>query len=351
MHTYDYTFLATASVPVSIVNLISAIMKGSGSTTVRKNLHPHLFSSLEQIACIQSVKSSNEIEGIVTSDDRLYAIVKNHTAPLNHNEAEIAGYRDVLAKIHGGYADIGLDIPTILGLHRLLLAQTGYEYGGRFKTADNHIMERDERGNRRVRFQPVSADETARAMEQLIFAYAEARDTAAIHPLLLIPCVVLDFLCIHPFRDGNGRMSRLLSLLLLYQSGYDIGRYVSFEDAINRDKAAYYEALKQSSDGWHENRSNPFPFIEHFLMMLAQCYAEVETRFTAVSAKPASKSALIERYLIQAVQPVGKSEICAAFPEISPTTVEAVLGKLVKSKMIRKIGDGRGTRYLPNPKE
>jgi len=324
MHKFDYSFLSSGSIPVSILNLISLISKGSGISAVRKELHPKIFSDLEKIARIQSVKSSNAIEGIVTSDDRLRAIVLNQTAPLNHNEAEIAGYRDVLSRIHNEYASIEFNEHTILEFHRLLLSHTGCEYGGKYKAA-----------------------ETPQAMEQLLFAYLEARDTVNIHPLLLIPCVILDFLCIHPFRDGNGRISRLLSLLLLYQNGYDIGRYISFEEAINRDKFAYYDALKQSSVNWHENKENPFCFIEHFLLMLANCYTEIETRYNAASGMSLTKSAMIEKYVCNAVNPVGKADICASFPEISPTTVEAVLGKLVKANLIEKIGSSRTTRYIP----
>ena len=345
MHTFDYSFLGAGSIPASVVNLISHIAKESGLTAVRKNLHPNVFSGLERIARIQSVKSSNAIEGIVTSDDRLRALVLNDTAPLNHNEAEIAGYRDVLAEIHAGYAGIRFNETAVLAMHRHLLEKTGYEYGGTFKASDNVIMERDELGRKQVRFRPVSAAETPQAMEQLVLAYAEASADSAIHPLLLIPCVILDFLCIHPFRDGNGRMSRLLSLLLLYQAGYDIGRYISFEEAINRDKDAYYEALKQSSAGWHDNREDPFPFIEHFLRMLAACYTEMETRFRTGSQL--SKTARIEQFADQAFLPFGKADVCAAFPEISPTTVEAVLGKLVKAGRIEKTGAGRGTKYVP----
>ena len=346
MHRFDYTYLSSCPVPAPLVMLISAITEGRGLTAIRKDLQPAVFSGLEQIARIRSVRSSNALEGIVTSDDRLHALVLHQTAPLNHNEAEIAGYRDVLANIHAEYAGIRFDEPAILAFHRQLLAQTGYEYGGRFKTADNDIMERDDEGNRRVRFYPVPAAETPHAVEQMILAYLEARDTAGVHPLLLIPCVILDFLCIHPFRDGNGRMSRLLSLLLLYQAGFDIGRYISFEEAINRDKDAYYAALKLSSEGWHENKEDRLPFIEHFLRTLASCYAEMDTRFTAVSGKHLSKKALIEQYAAAAGQPFGKSDIAAAFPEISPTTIEAVLGSLVRTGTLVKLGGGRGTRYM-----
>ena len=186
---------------------------------VRKEEYTQIFTELEAVAKVQSIKSSNAIEGIVTSDERIAAIVNQNSAPLNHNEAEIAGYRDALNEIHLGFEHIDFRERDILRLHEIMMSFAGYEYGGQYKTDDNVILEIDADGNRRVRFRPTPADETPKAMEQLELAYMEARSDANINQLLLIPCVILDFLCIHPFRDGNGRMSRLLSLLLLYKTG------------------------------------------------------------------------------------------------------------------------------------
>ena len=175
-----------------------------------------------------------------------------------------------------------------------MMSMTGYEYGGKYKTTDNYILEEDSQGNRRIRFRPTPAAETQAAMDQLELAYMEARNDANINQLLLIPCVILDFLCIHPFRDGNGRMSRLLSLLLLYKNGYDAGKYVSFEEQINSYKAYYYDALQQSSTGWATNENDYVPFMENFLSMLYMCYKELDKRFAVVHGKKITKKARVE---------------------------------------------------------
>ena len=208
------------------------------------------------------------------------------------------------------------------------------------------ILEIDADGNRQVRFRPTSADETPKAMEQLELAYMEARSDANVNQLLLIPCVILDFLCIHPFRDGNGRMSRLLSLLLLYKNGFDAGKYVSFEEQINNYKAYYYESLCQSSDSWESGANSYFPFIENFLSMLYMCYKELDKRFAVVHGKKITKKARVESAILNSLTPLSKAEICKILPDVSPTTVEAVLGAMVKSGTIKRIGSSRATRYI-----
>lgn len=233
MRVFDYSFLNNGLLPASLVNLTASIASLKTMAGVRKDEYTKIFTELEAIAKVQSVKGSNAIEGIVTSDERINAIVNQNSAPLNHNEAEIAGYRDALNTIHLHYANLDFRQSDILRLHEMMMSHAGYEYGGQYKTDDNVILEVDAQGQRRVRFRPTPAAETPQAMEQLELAYLEARSDANINQLLLIPCVILDFLCIHPFRDGNGRMSRLLSLLLLYKNGYDAGKYVSFEEQIN----------------------------------------------------------------------------------------------------------------------
>ncbi len=243
------------------------------------------------------------MEGIVTSDERIAVIVNQNSAPLNHNEAEIAGYRDALNEIHSGYEYIDFRERDILRLHELMMAFTNYEYGGQYKTDDNVILEIDEDGNRRIRFRPTSALETPKAMEQLELAYLEARNNTDINQLLLIPCVILDFLCIHPFREGNGRMSRLLSLLLLYKNDFDAGKYVSFEEQINHYKTYYYEALRQSSVGWESNENSYFPFIENFLSMLYMCYKELDKRFALVHGKKLTKKARVEATVLNSLTP------------------------------------------------
>lgn len=346
MRRFDYSFLDNGLLPAKLVNLTANIASLKTMANVRKEEHIKVFTELESIAKIQSIKSSNEIEGIITSDERINEIVNQNSSPLNHNEAEIAGYRDALSIIHTGYENIDFREIDILRLHDTMMSLTGYEYGGKYKTDDNVIMEVDSYGNRKVRFRPTPASETAAAMEQLELAYMAAKSDANINQLLLIPCVILDFLCIHPFRDGNGRMSRLLSLLLLYKNGYDAGKYVSFEEQINKYKSYYYDALKQSSSGWESNNNSYFPFIENFLSTLYMCYKELDKRFAVVNGNKITKSARIEAAVLNSLTPISKREICQLLPDVSPTTVEAVISSMVKSGAIKKIGNSRATRYI-----
>ncbi len=346
MRKFDYSFLDNGLLPAGLINLTANISALKTMASVRKEEYTQIFTELESVAKVQSVKSSNAIEGIVTSDERIAAIVNQNSAPLNHNEAEIAGYRDALNEIHLGFDHIDFTRQDILRLHKMMMSLAGYEYGGQYKTDDNVILEVDTDGNRHVRFRPTSAKDTPKAMEQLEFAYLEARDNVSINQLLLIPCVILDFLCIHPFRDGNGRMSRLLSLLLLYKNGYDAGKYVSFEEQINNYKAYYYEALRQSSVGWNTGENSYFPFIQNFLSTLYMCYKELDKRFAVISGKRITKKARVEATVLNSLTPISKAEICKILPDVSPTTVEAVLGALVKNGSIRKIGAARSTRYI-----
>ena len=346
MRNFDYSFLNNGLLPASLVNLTSNIASLKTMAGVRKDEYTQIFTELEAIARVQSIKSSNAMEGIVTSDERIAAIVNQNSAPLNHNEAEIAGYRDALNEIHLGYEHIDFRQHDILRLHEMMMSFAAYEYGGQYKTDDNVILEIDADGNRRIRFRPTPARETPKAMEQLELAYMDARSDANINQLLLIPCVILDFLCIHPFRDGNGRMSRLLSLLLLYKSGFDAGKYVSFEEQINNYKTYYYEALRQSSAGWDTNENSYFPFIEKFLSTLYMCYKELDKRFAVVHGKRITKKARVEATVLNSLTPLSKADICKILPDVSPTTVEAVLGVMVKTGSVKRIGAGRATRYI-----
>lgn len=346
MRKFDYSFLNNGLLPASLVSLTANISALKTMAGIRKEEYAQVFTELEAVAKIQSIKSSNAMEGIVTSDERIAAIVNQNSAPLNHNEAEIAGYRDALNEIHLGFEHIDFRERDILRLHEIMMSLAGYEYGGQYKTDDNVILEVDADGYRRVRFRPTPTKETPKAMDQLELAYMEARSDANINQLLLIPCVILDFLCIHPFRDGNGRMSRLLSLLLLYKNGFDAGKYVSFEEQINNYKDYYYEALRQSSDGWETNENSYFPFMENFLSILYLCYKELDKRFAVVHGKRITKRARIEAVILNSLTPLSKAEICKILPDVSPTTVEAVLGAMVKSGAVKRIGASRSARYL-----
>lgn len=346
MRRFDYSFLKSGMLPANFVNLAAGISALKTMAGVRKSEFAKIFTELEAVARVQSVKSSNAIEGIVTSDERIAAIVNQNSAPLDHNEAEIAGYRDALNAIHLGFEHIDFRERDILRLHEMMMSAAGYEFGGQYKTADNVILEVGADGGRRVRFRPVPAADTPKAMEQLELAYIAARDDAGVNQLLLIPCVILDFLCIHPFRDGNGRMSRLLSLLLLYKNGYDAGKYVSFEEQINNYKAYYYESLRLSSVGWETNENDYFPFIENFLSTLYMCYKELDKRFAVVNGARVTKKARVEATVLNSLTPISKSEICEILPDVSPTTVEAVLGAMVRSGSVKRIGTSRAARYI-----
>ena len=346
MHIFDYGFLDDGLLPAELVNLTSTISALNAISEERRGRNLTVYTELEKIARIQSVKGSNAIEGIITTDARIKEIVEGNSAPENHTEMEIAGYRNALDEIHVSFEKIPISEETILHLHQVMTEAAGYEGAGRYKTDDNIIAEIDEFGRRRIRFSPVPATETADAMEQLILAYIDARDNARINKLLLIPCVILDFLCIHPFADGNGRVSRLLTLLLMYKSGFNIGKYVSFEEQINKSKEYYYNALQDSSKGWHTNENTYTEFMKNFLSTLYKCYRELDARFSTVNGKKLKKTERIEQTVLNSVLPISKSEICGFLPDVSPTTVEAVLGKMVKDGSVKKIGLARATKYV-----
>ena len=270
----------------------------------------------------------------------------NGAMPVTHDEIEISGYKDALSFIHTNYVNLDIDEDLILGLHKMIEEQTNHQEAGKYKTFNNYIMEYCADGSRRIRFKPVLAKDVKAAMQQLMMAYYNARQDSEISPLLLIPCFVLDFLCIHPFTDGNGRVSRLLTVLLLYLSGYDIVKYISYEGQIDKYKESYYEALKVSSDLWHENRNNYVPFIINFLQILYGCFKNLDNAFTDISLKKAKKSERVECILRNAVVPISKQDILEKVPDISVKTVELVLHKMMKENKIKKIGAFKNARYI-----
>ena len=346
MRKFDYSFLKNAMLPAVLIEYTNGIAEIKALQETRKKSYKDIFTKLESIAKVQSVKGSNAIEGIITTDKRIEEIVNNSSAPLNHNEAEIAGYRDALNLIHAGHETIDVREQDILRLHDILLQYTNYPVRGRYKTNDNVILEVDSSGNRRIRFSPTLATETPKAMEQVVLAYMDARSDSSINQLLLIPCFILDFLCIHPFADGNGRISRLLSLLLLYKNGFDAGKYISFEEQINKHKDVYYESLKQSSNDWDAGNNDYIPFVQNFIMTLLLCYKELDNRFALLNEKKVNKKQRVEATVLNSLMPISKGEIAYILPDISATTIEAVLSSMVKSGSIKKIGSNRNARYL-----
>ena len=346
MRKYDYTFLEQDKIPGNLINVLTCIYTMKVSNDNRKDKFENVFTELKKIAIVQSVKGSNAIEGILTTDQRINEIVNRSSAPLNPNEKEIAGYRDALNLIHNNYQNLNFSEANILSLHEMMLHIAKPNVAGKYKENDNVIMEVKSDGTRSIRFSPVSASETKESMNQLVLAYIDARDNSNINQLLLIPCVILDFLCIHPFSDGNGRMSRLLTLLLLYKAGFDAGRYISFEEQINKTKGYYYESLRKSSINWHENKNDYFFFVENFLITLFNCYKELDKRFATVNSKKINKTSRIEATILNSVLPISKKEIAAILPDVSITTIETVLGKMLKEEKIIKIGEGVNTKYI-----
>ena len=343
MRKFDYSFLRGSDIPVSIANKMVYIASLKESVSSLRTDHVKTFAELEDKAKFLSVKGSNAIEGIATSDERLSSLMDRSVEPIGHDEQEIAGYRDALVSIHSGYSEMTLDEETILGLHRTLMSYTNRE-GGIYKTSDNVIMEIDKDGNRRAHFRPLSSKETPEAMDQFILSFIDAHQSGT-NPLLLIPCFILDFLSIHPFIDGNGRMSRLLTLLLLYKAGFDVGKYISVEERVDMTKDRYYSALSHSSEGWHEGRNDYIPFIDYFLDVLLTCYRGLDRCFATIEGKKATKNNRIEAVVMNSLVPISKREIMSMLPDVSQTTVELCLHRMLDKDIIEKIGSNRGARY------
>ena len=348
MRYFDYAKNAPKLFTVEVVNLIAAIHEYKGKQDLFIEAKPDILSHLLDIARIQSTEASNKIEGIVTTEVRLKEIVQQKAIPRSRNEKEIAGYRDVLATIHENYDYITPRANVILQLHRDLYAYNPTSIGGRYKNADNIIQETDAQGNKKVRFQPLSAFETPEAIEHLCDAFIEEVNRGELDPLLLIPMFILDFLCIHPFNDGNGRMSRLLTLLLLYRSGYIVGKYISLEMLIEKTKETYYDVLQFSSTDWHEGKNDYLPFIEYYLGIVLNAYREFTNRVELLTTKGLSKTDRVKAVIENKIGKITKKEILNLCPDISQTTVEKALADLLKEGTILKIGGGRYTQYVFN---
>lgn len=304
------------------------------------------LKALLEVALIQSTGASNRIEGIYTTDRRLKELVSQKAEPRNRSEQEIAGYREVLATVHESYEYIVPRPNIILQLHRDLYSYSQGAEGGTYKCSDNVIAETDAEGHQKARFIPVSAFQTTEAMDELCRQFWEAWEADRIDKLLLIPMFILDFLCIHPFNDGNGRMGRLLTLLLFYKAGYIVGKYVSMEMLIEKTKETYYEALLASSAGWHQNENTYEPFSKYYLGIMLKAYNEFESRVEHLKNRSLSKPDRIKAMIDQKVGKITKKEIMDACPDISKTTVERTLTELVKSGYIAKVGSGPTTGYV-----
>lgn len=348
MRTYDYNKKWQQLLTPEIVTMLSQIHEFKGEQNLFIEAQSDTLAQLVEIAKIQSTEASNKIEGIFTSDERLKKLVTNKTTPRSRNEQEIAGYRDVLSTIHDSYEFIPVRPSIILQLHRDLYKFSGKSIGGAYKNADNVITEEDNEGNRFIRFQPIPAWETPKSIEALCDAFDDAIARNEADPLLIIPMFILDFLCIHPFNDGNGRMSRLLTLLLLYRAGYIVGKYISIEKVIETTKDTYYEALQSSSQGWHEEENDYAHFVRYMLGVILSAYRDFSSRVRVLTTSGMSKPDRIREIIKDTLGKITKTEIMQKCPDISQVTVQRTLNNLIKNGDIIKIGGGRYTSYIWN---
>lgn len=341
---FDYSIsLPSICTPVTM-GAVAAIHEYKGKQELYQALKPESFEKLAAVARVQSIGSSNKIEGIETTDARLEALAAGEVEPRNRNECEIAGYRYVLDLIHERYAHIPVTPNVILQLHRDLYSMEEASFAGRWKDSDNAIVERLPDGRLQTRFEPTSAAATPEAVESLCQTYNESIRQGVFSPLLCVAQFAFDFVSIHPFVDGNGRMSRLFMLLLLYQNGYLVGKYSSLEGKIECTKQTYYEVLRESSAGWAVRENDYLPFVTYFLGIVLSCYRELDEKLSIVNASNSNED-LIRNCLAKAIVPISKREIERSCPMLSTRTIERTLQKMVKEGAVLKIGAARATCY------
>lgn len=329
----------------NIISLLIKIHEYKGKQEFLLNAKQDTLNTLLKVAKIQSTSSSNKIEGIYTSDKRMNEIVNLKVEPKNRNEEEIAGYRDVLSLIHENYEFIDVKPNTILQLHKYLYKYTGYNYAGKYKNSQNYIEEVSANGEIKTRFLPLSPMETPIAIESLCKNYNELINNDVCDLIVLIPIFIFDFVSIHPFNDGNGRMSRLLTLLLLYKANYIVGKYISIEKIIEETKETYYDTLEKSSINWNNNNNDYSYFVEYYLGVILNAYRELDKRVNIIDNKKNTAYDRIIRLFMDSVIPIDKSFIMSNCPDISETTTERVLNNLLNEKRIEKISGGRFTKY------
>jgi len=348
MRNYDYSNKWQSLLTQDIVALLTQIHELKGRQNLLLSAKADNLTQLLEIAKIQSTEASNKIEGIFTSNERLKKIVKDKTTPQNRDEQEIAGYRDVLATIHESHNYIPLRASMILQLHRDLYKFSGLSFGGNYKNSNNIIEEEHADGSKKIRFVPVEAWETPQALEALCNAFEKISELGKIDTLLIIPMFILDFLSIHPFNDGNGRMSRLLTLLLLYRADYVVGKYISLEKLIEKSKETYYEVLELSSQNWHEENNNYEPFVKYMLGIIVAAYRDFSERTDIIISKSVSKPNRIREVIQNSLGKITKQEILEKCPDISMVTVQRTLIDLHKNGDIIKQSGGRYTTYIWN---
>ena len=344
MREFNYRLINERTWDSEMLGLIAAVYKEAGKQELYRKLRPEELEKLVEIAKVQSTRTSNEIEGIVTTSTRIRQLVEEKTTPKNRSEQEIAGYRDVLSIIHESYEAIPITRNYILQLHKILYSHTNNPIAGQTKNVQNYISATYPDGHSEILFTPPAPYETPAALDRICEEYNRVIGNMELEPLIAIPVFIHDFLCIHPFNDGNGRMSRLLTALLLYRSGFSVGRYISLEAKIAKNKDLYYEALAASQIGWHEGNDDPVPFIKYLLGTFLAAYRDLEDRFALVETK---RSALDTVRLAAAIK-IGsftKQDIRELCPSLSLSSVEGALRKLVENGELRREGNGKNTFY------
>ncbi len=344
MTQFDYGKKLSQLMNPEVVAALGNVREHRGRQSLYIATKPDVLDKLCEVAKIQSTGASNRIENITTTDKRLRELMEQRVEPKNRDEREISGYRYVLDLIHESHDDMPVTPGVILQLHRDLYRYLDASFAGKWKDADNTIAERLPTGELVTRFVPTSAAATPAAIQEICGSYAEEIRRGLYDPLLVSLVFVFDFVSIHPFNDGNGRMSRLLTLLLLYRNGYTVGKYVSIEAEIERTKETYYEALAASSIGWSGGESDYTPFVTYMLGVVGACYATLDERFSTLSSSGSNEDALRE-YFGSMVAGVSKREIMDANPTMSQRTVERILQKLQAEGFIEKVGAARATRY------
>lgn len=345
MRDFNYGKLRNIKWDNEVLGLVAQIHEYKGKQTLFLKQKPATLEKLVEIAKIQSTEASNKIEGIVTTAVRIKQLCDQKTTPRNRDEEEISGYRDALSLIHESYEYIPIKSSYILQLHKVLYRYSQRDIGGRFKNTQNYIAEIKESGEQIVRFMPLDPFETPTAIEKMCESFNRETDACEIDPLILIPAFIVDFLCVHPFNDGNGRMSRLLTTLLLYRAGYVVGKYVSLESKIEKTKESYYKALEKSDINWNREENDLTPFIKYILGTVLSAYRDFEQRVILVEDK-ASAIDLVRNAVNNTIGKFTKSDIMELVPSVGKTSVENSLKILIEEGVIGRDGKGKATFYF-----
>lgn len=349
MHSLSPAFLDTLRFSTSDLKSIQALAEYRGKQTLFSRQSPQVLESLRQIAMIESGESSNRLEGITAPRERILALIQEDTAPLNRSEQEILGYRNALNHIHGNHANLAFSPESAREFHAMMMEYTD-EPGGNWKSRDNVILERYADGSRRIRFRPTPASEAADAMRQLVERFNDAIYHDHREPLVVVPLTILDFLCIHPFDDGNGRSSRLLTLLLLYQHGYEVGRYISLERIFEQTKVSYYDTLERCSQGWHEGKHDAFPWVNYFWGVMLAAYKEYEQRVGTLRSGRGAKGHQVRQAVERKLGPFRAADIEMECPGVSHEWVRRVLREMRDEGLIEFHGKGPGSRWVKKTK-